>query len=131
MAKRRPKEELPPENWQPTQAVENPIINNPYDEPKKHWSYKNGIPNLIEYRRPASYWYKSAKRISDQADLFQEEERDNLPLVNALRSDVRRWRESKYRGASKVTLEILEWWMRQDRPRRLVFCQREAVETVI
>ena len=30
--------------------------------------------------------------------LFAEEERDDLPLVNLLREDVRRWREADYRA---------------------------------
>ena len=61
----------------------------------------------------------------------QEEERDDLPLVNALRADVKRWRESNYRNATNVTRELLNHWRREDRERRLFFCQLEAVETVI
>ncbi len=63
--------------------------------------------------------------------LFQEEERDDLPLVNALRADVRRWREANYRNATVVTRELLRHWARDDLLRRLFFCQREAVETII
>ena len=51
----------------------------------------------------------------------QEEERDDLPLVNALRSDVRRWRESNYRNVTNVTRELLRHWTREDRERRLFF----------
>ena len=54
-----------------------------------------------------------------------------MQLVNALRKDVDRWRESKYRGASNVTKELLSHWASKDRGRRLFFCQREAVETII
>ena len=54
-----------------------------------------------------------------------------LPLVNALRDDVRRWRASGYEGATQVTKELLRYWWRADRPRRLFFCQLEAAETVI
>jgi type III restriction enzyme len=64
-------------------------------------------------------------------DLFKEENEEDLPLVNALRKDVKRWRESGYRGASQVTRELLAWWLRIDRPQRLFFCQQEAVETII
>ena len=63
--------------------------------------------------------------------LFQEEERDDLPFVNALREDVKRWRDSKYERATPVTKELLRHWAREDLPRRLFFCQREAVETII
>ena len=60
-----------------------------------------------------------------------EEQREDLPLINALRDDVRRWRASGYEGATQVTKELLRYWGRNDRPRRLFFCQLEAAETVI
>jgi type III restriction enzyme len=60
-----------------------------------------------------------------------EEERDDLPLVNALRDDVRRWRESGWESASETTKKLLRHWWREDRGRRLFFCQVEAVETII
>ena len=69
--------------------------------------------------------------LSAQLALLAEEERDDLPLVNLLREDVKRWREANYRNATPVTRQLLAHWSRADRPRRLFFCQREAVETVI
>ena len=51
--------------------------------------------------------------------------------MNRLRDDVRRWRESNYRNATNVTRELLNHWKREDKERRLFFCQREAVETII
>src|SRR5690242_14665018 len=92
---------------------------------------KTGEARKEPGRRPASYWYRTEKTGSAQARLFAEEERDDLPLVNLLREDIKRWREADYRGASNVTRELLHHWTREDRSRRLFFCQREAVETVI
>lgn len=119
----------------PVQAVDNPIICKPFDEPKDHWVYDTttGAGSQAGYRRPASYWYKTERTGSAQLALpgMAEEERDDLPLVNLLREEVRRWRESKYRGASTVTKELLNWWANPKRGRRLFFCQREAVETII
>ena len=133
--KEKPKEEALPKDWQPTQAVPAPIINNPYDEPQKHWLYRDGIPEIQNWRRPASYWYKEKRLGRQERDLLdiveREENRDDLPLVNALREDVRRWRDSDYRGASHITKELLQYWTREDRPQRLFFCQRETVETII
>ncbi len=60
-----------------------------------------------------------------------EEEREDLPLVNALRDDVRRWRASGWENASETTKKLLRHWWREDRGRRLFFCQVEAAETVI
>ena len=128
---RQTQQEAPPADWQPTQAVDEPVINSPYEEPQQHWVYKDGNPFLEARRRPASYWYKTRRTGEAQAELFAEEERDELPLINRLREDVERWREANYRGASPVTKDLLNWWIRDDRPRRLFFCQREAVETII
>lgn len=119
----------------PIQPVEQPILCPPYKEPDAHWVYdtRTGIPTKTPGRRPASYWFKSERTGSAQQQLsfMAEEERDDLPLVNALREDVRRWRESKWENASETTKQLLRHWSREDRPRRLFFCQLEAVETII
>jgi type III restriction enzyme len=113
----------------PIQPVENPILSTPWEEPKAHWVYSphTGMPTKQESRRLAGYWYKTKRTGTAQLSLLTEEERDDLPLVNALRDDVRRWREAGYRGASHVTRELLQHWARRDRHCRLFFCQREAV----
>ena len=51
--------------------------------------------------------------------------------MNNLREDVKRWRDSGYRNATRVTRDLLRHWRREDKIRRLFFCQVEAVETVI
>lgn len=127
----KPADETPPADWVPTQAVEDPILNGPYEEPKEHWTYQGGVPHRIPQRRPASYWFKSQKVGESQQGLFAEEDRDDLPLVNRLRDDVRRWRESGYRGVSPVTRDLFRHWFSAERSRRLFFCQREAVETIV
>ena len=115
----------------PVQAVPTPILNSPYEEPKAHWIYKDGAPFQQEGRRPASYWYKEKGVGTDQGDLFAEEARDDLVLVNRLRKDVGRWRKSGYKGASQVTKTLLKHWADPIRGRRLFFCQLESVETLI
>lgn len=122
-----------PEEQIPIQPVENPILCSPFKEPDQFWLYdtKTGIPSKTPGRRPASYWFKTERTGGAQRDLFAEEERDDLPLVNALREDVRRWRESGWENASETTKKLLRHWWREDRGRRLFFCQVEAVETII
>jgi type III restriction enzyme len=122
-----------PDDQIPIQPVENPILCSPYQEPDQHWLYdtKTGIPSKTPGRRPASYWFKTERTGSAQMSLLAEEERDDLPLVNALREDVRRWRESGWENASETTKKLLRHWWREDRGRRLFFCQVEAVETII
>ena len=60
----------PPADWTPTQAVENPILNSPYEEPAWHWTYIKGTPSKQQGRRPASYWFKSERVGTDQGGLF-------------------------------------------------------------
>jgi len=119
----------------PIQPVDNPIICNPYEEPTQHWVYDTvtGEAEKLEGRRPASYWYKTKKVGTEQQQFsfIAEEQRDDLPLVNALRKDVAHWRKLKYEGTTTVTKELLRFWAREDRWRRLFFCQMEAVETII
>lgn len=129
--KMKPRDQELPPDWQPKQAVDEPVLNSPYDEPTAYWRYRNDVPEKMPGRRPAMYWYQSKKVGEAQQDIFAEEQADELSLVNRLRADVKRWRESGYRGASAVTRELFEWWGRDDAPRRLFFCQREAAETIV
>lgn len=119
----------------PIQPVNKPILCSPYDEPTEHWVYdpSTGEASRFPGRRPAGYWFKT-RRTGDATLMlkgFAEEKRDDLPLVNRLRTDVKRWRELDYEGATPVTKQLLRYWARADRPRRLFFCQREAVETIV
>ena len=82
-----------------------PILCSPFKKPDKHWLYD---PRQASQRRtpdgamPAIGTRQSTGWCSAEK-LFMEEQRDDLPLVNALRKDVDRWREADYRGASNVT----------------------------
>ena len=117
----------------PIQPVEQPILCNPYKKPDAHWIYDTLTGEAVKQsgRRDAGYWYKTQRTGSAQLQMFREEEWDDLPLVNALRADVERWRNSGYERATSVTKELLRHWAREDLLRRLFFCQREAVETII
>ena len=81
-------------------------------------------------RRDAGYWFKTERAGSVQRSLLTEEEQDDLPLVNELRDDVRRWRKAGWPNVSHTTRRRLRHWWREDRSRRL-FCQLEAVDTII
>ena len=125
-----------PEEQIPIQPVEKPILCSPYKEPDQHWYYdrSTGIPQKRQGRRDAQYWYKTERAGTAQmmlGGIATQEDTDDLPLVNALREDVRRWRESGWENASETTKKLLRHWWREDRGRRLFFCQVEAVETII
>ncbi len=118
----------------PIQPVDKPILCNPFDEPNMHWHFDREQMEMqkIAVRRKAGYWYKTDQVGAAQKGLFSDEQWDDLPLINLVRNDVRRWREADYRGASTVTKELLRHWASKDRLGwRLFFCQREAVETII
>lgn len=122
----------------PIQApVAEPIINSPYHEPTQWWSYsKEGKAVMQAGRRPARYFYTTQKTGSAQMTLEGEGfttgiGEDDLPLVNALREDVKKWRATNYENATQVTKQLLRHWSSTERLRRLFYCQLEAVETVI
>ncbi|MBN1423939.1 DEAD/DEAH box helicase family protein [Candidatus Fermentibacteria bacterium] len=117
------------------QPVESPVICKPYYEPTCYWDYdrETGQAAMKSGRRPAAYWYKlpEADLRRGQLTFELEEERRDLIYVNKIRADVKRWRESKWEGASNVTKDLLRHWTRKGRARRLFFCQIEAAETLI
>jgi type III restriction enzyme len=122
-------------------AVENPIINSPYEEPKQHWHIQEGkSPSKREGRRPASYFLRVPERAArgrsarDQEDFFEEAAKGEeylLDLANLLRQRVAEWRSRNYAGATRVTHELLDFWRAPVRTQPLFFAQIEAVETVI
>jgi type III restriction enzyme len=112
-----------------TLAVDNPIINSPFEEPARYWDYKEGQPILSAGRRPAGYYLRPRTR-GPQLSMF-EEEFIRLELVNNIRERMKNWRENNYPGVSPVTRQLLNHWNNPERERRLFFCQREAAETLI
>ena len=116
----------------PIQPVERPILCSPYEAPSLHWQYDRatGEATKMAGRRPARYWYKTKDQAEGQLTLELAEGQDDLIIVNQLRSDVKRWHESGWEGATPITKELLRHWWSPDR-KRLFFCQLEAVETVV
>ena len=122
-------------------AVENPIINSPYDEPRHYWHIQEGrAPEKRAGRRPASYFLRvperaaRGRRATDQAEMFEEENKGSeylLALANLLRQRVQDWRGRDYQGASRVTRELIELWRAPDRTQPLFYAQIEAAETAI
>ena len=115
-------------------AVDEPIINSPFEEPKQYWVYDSftGQPAKVPGRRPAHYYFRSRKHaVSAQISLFADEEMVKLDQVNLIRKQVMTWREGGYKNISHVTRQLLRHWVRPGRERKLFFCQLEAAETVI
>ncbi len=115
-------------------AVDEPIINTPFEEPTQYWVYDStsGLPVKAPGRRPAHYYFRSRRRVdAAQTSMFAEEEMVELGEVNKIRDQVRKWREGGYKGTSQVTRQLLRHWTAPERERRLFFCQIEAAETII
>lgn len=122
-------------------AVANPIINSPYEEPKQHWHIEEGKqPRKENGRRPASYFLRvpegaaRGRRTADQAQMFDEDLKGNeylLDLANLLRQRVQEWRNREYQGATKVTRELIDLWRASDHAQPLFYAQLEAAETAI
>ena len=112
-------------------SIDRLIINSPYEEPARHWSYNSESRtfSLEKGRRPAGYVIASeSSRSFDDPGHFVE-----IPLVNRIRPRVRKWRENGYPGVTGVTKRLLEHWTDPEEfdSRRFFFCQMEAAETLI
>jgi type III restriction enzyme len=125
---------------EPTTPVEvsNPILNSPFEEPKHYWYIQEGEePRLHSGRRSATVfpprnqtheWDTSdgtLRKCEDPPSAYE------MVLVNLIRERVKSWREQGYPGASRATLELLQYWRRDGRQARLFFAQIEAAETII
>ena len=120
-----------------------PILNTPYDEPAYH--YATGSDGSLDYARTQTgrrifapdapqipLGQQATGSLFDLNDLAAEYREH---IVNQLRDEIRRWRQSSYAGVtSKVTRDLLaSWFLDPDRPawQQLFFAQQEAVETAI
>jgi type III restriction enzyme len=122
-------------------TVENPIINSPYVEPRRHWHIETGnVPEVREGRRLASYFLRVPERAARgrrgrrQDDFFEADEKGEeylLDLANLLRQRVREWRERDYSGATRTTRELIALWRAEGRAQPLFYAQLESAETVI
>jgi type III restriction enzyme len=113
----------------PCNVVESPILNSPFEEPRRYYDFSGPTPRVDEGRRSAGYHGTArTERMGEgpvAAHMFFP-----LHLVNEIRGRVAEWRARGYPGVTPVTRDLLEHWHRPDR-RPLFFCQREAVETLI
>ncbi len=119
-------------------VIENPILNSPYEEPLRHFRFSDeGITNeVVDARRESSYFMpipaarKKGKQLQFETEWTQDRVEENK-FINRVRARVAQWRDGHYVGITKTTRHLLEYWQREDRQRRLFFCQIEALETAI
>lgn len=120
---------------------DNPILNNPYKEPLKH--YDTDSEGCLDYKnvckgrrvfKPDSAVIPIRQR--GQKEMFEVNDHTEYGefLINLVRKEVGKWRSEKYPNTTRVTRELLKFWF--DNPERVVtqklfFAQQEAVETAI
>jgi type III restriction enzyme len=118
---------------------DNPIINSPFDRPKWHFELDgDGQPTgkKLPDRRKSIYVVPvpaARRRGGQQGQLALEDKVTTNVLVNKIREEVDKWRDlppGKW-GVTPETQRLLLHWRDNDRERKLFFCQREAVETLI
>ena len=91
---------------------------------------------IIEARRVSSYFIpiakpkKKGKQLTFETEWTQQHIAENK-FINDVRHRVSIWRQGGYRGITKTTARLLEYWQRPDREKRFFFCQLEALETAI
>jgi type III restriction enzyme len=118
--------------------VDSPILNSPFEPPKHFWYLEpNCPPEMKNTRRPAIVfrprdqkkpWNTSDGTLRDSSEFKGGYE---LTLVNTIRGRIAQWKSQGYPGVTRTTLELLQYWSREGRQRRLFFAQLEAAETVI
>jgi type III restriction enzyme len=105
---------------------QNPIINDPFAQPTRHWHFGDGAPSVRDGRRVAGYIPPMVKggqlQITDELVTLEE--------VNRIRDRVREWREGGYPGATQVTKSLFDHWFDDEREMKPFFAQREAIETL-
>jgi type III restriction enzyme len=111
--------------------VATPILNTPFDEPAEYWLMEEGKPPVrMQGRRPGGYYYRRPNA-PDEGEHAARGEWRELELVNLIRARMAEWRAAGRPGITRTTRELIEYWTREGRHRRLFFAQREAVEAII
>jgi type III restriction enzyme len=118
--------------------VNEPILNNPFEKPTRYWYIKEGEPPILaDGRRPAIVfpprdqkepWKTDEKLLRSSKEYPSGHE---LVLVNLVRERVEAWKAQGYPGVSRTTLELIQWWTRDGREKRLFFAQLEAALTIV
>lgn len=100
--------------------VPQPILNSPFEEPREHWHIVEGEePEPRSGRRPAMYYFRDPKVKPEKEYGTVAGTAIELKLVNRIRAQVKKWRLEGYPGATRTTLELLQWWQREGRAQRL------------
>ncbi|HVS91208.1 MAG TPA: DEAD/DEAH box helicase family protein [Mucilaginibacter sp.] len=123
-------------------SSDNPILNNPYQEPKLH--YDTDSEGSLDYNKICEdrRIYKPDVAVIPSVQKGQKEIfgwNDSAGeyvthIINLCRQEVGNWRKDNYPNTTRITRELLSFWF--NNPERIVtkklfFAQQEAIETAI
>jgi len=104
--------------------------------PKTWVQYDKTLPYIEDRdpsKKPTSHLIKDGENSYKVVEVRRP---SKMLLVNKLREEVDRWRDSDYSGVTDTTRELLYFWFFNDHKVKgelfkFWFCQREAIETLI
>src|SRR5947209_3686684 len=110
--------------------IEDPVLNCAFEEPTRHFRFtEEGITDeIVEKRRSSAYFIPvprpRSRKSREQLALDTEWTADRLKenaFINKVRTRVAHWRASGYAGSpiTNTTRQLLDYWKRSDRDRRL------------
>ena len=124
--------------------VSEPILNSPFEKPNLYWYIREGeqpekrpaSPEHAKRRPPVVFPPRDQRDTWTQDGTVLKPSKDfpdgfELALVTLIRERLETWQQAGYPGVTRTTLELIQWWMRDGRERRLFFAQLEAALTVI
>lgn len=126
-------------------ALDNPILNGPYDPPDRHFEMgPNGPTGVVAIgRRPSQSFIPIPTSVkgNDSDDVEQTaldfditgERAEANSLINEIRRQVELWRAREYPRVTPYSRKLLQHWAGTagSREEQMLFCQREAAETAI
>jgi type III restriction enzyme len=107
-------------------TIENPVINSPFEEPRRHFVFTDeGISDTIATGRRKSVYFNpiarpKAKGKNLELDFAVESKPEENRLINAIRERVKLWREGGYQHVTTTTRRLLAHWGDPHRERRLL-----------
>jgi hypothetical protein len=118
--------------------VSEPIINPPYEKASRYWYIREGEePQRREGRRPPIIFPPRDQKepwTLDEKILRPSKEYPagyELALVGLIRERLEAWQKAGCPGVTRTTLELIQWWTREGREKRLFYAQLEAALTII
>ncbi len=117
--------------------VSEPILNSPFQKPAEYRYIQEGEePQKRRGRRPPVVFPpREQKEEWTESPLLRRSKEYpagyDLALVSLVRERLEAWRAACFPGVTRTTLELLTYWTRDGREKRLFYAQLEAAQTII